>query len=557
MNRRNSTYKFYRLLCSAVVLASILLPLMPSKAYAWKPSTHIYLAEEALKDALDDGKVTIYRINQANGQTLEKLGDYGVDPNVLAALRSYPAQFRAGVLGPDAYPDIVTGQRVVHPEVSHPGGSDAWLEYLWNATASDRGPAKAFVTGYLTHASGDMYGHTFVNNYTGGPFELGENAIKHVVLEGYVGKRTPDTYSATGARVTEDSVSIDGIEDFIYRYMVNASPGSTLYQQLLIGDGQETVQYIFSSLRAELKREIDAYYRKKSDYDRRIDDNIRDAENCGTWDFGCSATISYGKAAAIKGEKTAYMAANGPGITYLEYWVDDIDDGLKAWPAVSHKIAKEIVFNTNGVNSESIQNIQEIIEDYRNDHLYSMLGAPDAAGSVLGLVTDVMRKLDFVKDAVRAIERNLLDFMLQSAFGFSIDDLKKYFTSPDKYFDEVMTVGAGQHTTLAQFNRDVLKIADSGYNNPNERFNYQQLPAAYNTVTINKLILLSTSEMNRLLADLGSSQTLQTSNVMLGFIRILDGDNEWHNHSDQLIFARDCSLYRQLFMTQIGEKGGC
>lgn len=558
MNYRTRQHTYLRFLSSITILASILLSMMPSAAYAWKPSTHVYLAEEALKDALDDGKVTIHRVNYATGEILEKVGDYAVDPNVLAALRAHPEQFRAGVLGPDAYPDIVTGQRVIHPEVSHPDGSNSWLEHLWNATANESDATKAFVMGYLTHASGDMYGHTFVNNYTGGPFELGDNAIKHIVVEGYVGKRTPQTVSATGEAVTEASVSIDGVEDFIYQYMVNASPGSTLNQQLLIGeDGQLTLPYIYSTLRAELKQEIDAYYRTKGAYDREYDGHISDARNCGTFDFGCSATASYAQAAATQAQKLAYMASSGPGITYFEHWVDDIDDGLQAWPGVSHELAKQLVFNTNGVDNESITKVQEIIEDYRNDHLLSMSGTPDAVGSSLSLITSVMREIDFLRDAVKAIERDLLDYLLQTAVGLSIDDVKKYFTSPDKYFDEVMSVGAGETTTLAQFNQNVLKIADTDYNNPDERFDYKKLPAAYNTVTINKLILLSPSEMNRLLSDLGSTESLQTDNVMLGFIRILDGDNEWHNHDEKMVFAQNCDLYSQLFMHQIGEENGC
>jgi hypothetical protein len=59
----------------------------------------------------------------------------------------------------------------------------------------NRTPAiNAFAVGYLTHAAGDMFGHTFVNNFTDGDFAIlppdgPENAIKHVILEGYVDKR--------------------------------------------------------------------------------------------------------------------------------------------------------------------------------------------------------------------------------------------------------------------------------------------------------------------------------------------------------------------------------
>ena len=71
---------------------------------------------------------------------------------------------------------------------------------------------------------------------------------------------------------------------------------------------------------------------------------------------------------------------------------------------------------------------------------------------------------------------------------------------------------------------------------------------------MSKLILLSQSEVNRLLSDLGSSARLQQPNVMLGFINTLDGDNQWSNG---MVFAQDCNAYRQIFMKQPGEKSSC
>jgi hypothetical protein len=157
----------------ATTLAVLLMAVSSTPAYAWKPDTHVFFAEQALKDAVDDGKVSIYRTDYENGQRLDKIGDYEVDAELLSALRANPQQYRAGVIGPDAYPDILTGQQVIHPDESNPDGTNSWLEYLWNQAGTDGNntqPIKAFVGGFLTHAAGDMYGHTFVNNFTGGPF---------------------------------------------------------------------------------------------------------------------------------------------------------------------------------------------------------------------------------------------------------------------------------------------------------------------------------------------------------------------------------------------------
>ena len=127
-------------------------------AQAWKPTTHESLAEIALRDMLDDGQISIYRVDNATGMVGSKVGDFPVDPTILQSVHKYPAYFRAGVLGPDAYPDIATGQCLIHPEQSL-GGSNAWLQYLWNRSRAlppgdYRDKCIAWTTGMLVHAAG-------------------------------------------------------------------------------------------------------------------------------------------------------------------------------------------------------------------------------------------------------------------------------------------------------------------------------------------------------------------------------------------------------------------
>src|SRR5262249_30738470 len=92
------------------------------QASAWKPKTHVYLAKRAYDEAYTAGKVAIYATNYAQGTvTPTKIGDFEVDPVLLRALRGNPEKYYAGVIGPDAYPDILTGQMRIHP----PGAHDA------------------------------------------------------------------------------------------------------------------------------------------------------------------------------------------------------------------------------------------------------------------------------------------------------------------------------------------------------------------------------------------------------------------------------------------------
>jgi Ca2+-binding RTX toxin-like protein len=131
------------------------------------------------------------------------------------------------------------------------------------------------------------------------------------------------------------------------------------------------------------------------------------------------------------------------------------------------------------------------------------------------------------------------------------EQLKEFVTSPEHWFDVAFDSGAGEDVTLQRFNVEYLRITDTGYNNPDEAFDYTKFPPAYNTVTLSKLTLLSQGEINRLLNDLGSDVQLNEPNIMLGFASTLDGDNQWLNG---LVLAQDRQVYEQIFMRQAGEK---
>ena len=546
------TYKVSIFLLIFFCIFSVFLVKVPP-AFAWKPTTHVYLAEQAREDAIDDGKVTINKIN-SRGEIISKVGDYNVDPNILQALKSNPAQYRAGVIGPDAYPDILTGQQVIHPE-TNPKGTNGWLEYLWDN--SDESPAvKSFVVGYLTHAAGDIYGHTFINNFSGDAFTFTpkENAIKHIVLEGYFDKRLPS--SALNSKFF--NVSISGVENFIYHNLIDARRGTFLNQKLITPGGKGTdysIPRIYSTLRNILESNIQRYRDKLSEYDKRAADLYAAADNCELTDFSCSKVLLKAEAEKVKLEKQIYAASNKPITTYYEFWIRDIDRGLKKWSSVSHKVAIQLFFNPS--RKSNVDEAQDILEDYAINHLLSMSGAPDVAGNILneiGNIADIISTIipDALLEPIRKIKEDILNTLLQQAIGMNKEELKKYLTNPEQYFDQVMNrtpIENAENVTLQRFNREYLKINDSGFNQPNESFDYKKVPAAYNTVVISKLLLLPPNEINRLLQDLGDNNTLTESNIMLGFVKTLDGSNE----QQKMVLAQKCEIYRKLFVKQARE----
>src|SRR5688500_5933650 len=68
----------------------------------FKPYTHVAAATEALLDATADGKLTIA------GE------EYALHPKIVEALTQYHSYYKAGVVGPDTFPDLIYGQTTIH-----------------------------------------------------------------------------------------------------------------------------------------------------------------------------------------------------------------------------------------------------------------------------------------------------------------------------------------------------------------------------------------------------------------------------------------------------------
>ena len=163
-------------------------------AQAFKPYTHNHTGDRAWEDVTDDGHITI------DGR------EYPVRAEVVAALAAHRPYFNAGVVGPDGFPDLTYDQAVVHPKQT-----GKWLRHVlkkaWQAqddpsySAAQKSQILAFAYGYLTHAAGDIWAHTLVNDVSEGVFpsvgeiltdlDDAEIAIRHVIVEGYVGDATP------------------------------------------------------------------------------------------------------------------------------------------------------------------------------------------------------------------------------------------------------------------------------------------------------------------------------------------------------------------------------
>ncbi len=519
----------------AVVLFIAFLLLLSFESFGWKAKAHLYFAEEALKDALDDDSVALL----ASDGSL--IGPFGVNRNILDAVRQYPEQFRAGAIGPDAYPDILTGQQLIHPASP---GSCHWLNYLWNETAQQATlPQRAFVAGFFSHAAGDLFGHTFINHFAGGPFELGINAVKHIVVEGYFDKCLPGIITWDGHEFTEKDVQIDdGLDDFIYRKLVFAAPGSYLARCLFMGkDSLTSIPKYFSKVRNSLDLDIRQYYGKIASFDKEYNSLIESAADCDLWDWGCSKVILYSAAALTLAEKTAYQAINFLPVCYKEYWLADVDDGLKKWPGVSH----EINLALNCADTMDTERAETAAGDFAINNMLSMMGAPDVLGTTISFIKSVLDAIvpEFIQKAIEEAQKKLLDFILKKTIGFDQKELSAMMKDPENQF---MVLGLD----VEEFRKNELHLKDG-----DTLMDYLQVPAAINTVNMIKLSFLPKPEIQRLLTELNMSGiTFDRDNIMLGrWFGSLDESCQWTSMCDTMILARDQTAFSKIFRRQTGD----
>ncbi len=647
---------------SVLVLVATALPVVPALAY--KPYTHAHTAEQARADAAD-GWVTI------NGR------EYQVPPAVAAAVRDWPQYYKAGVVGPDGFPDLTFGQAVIHPEET-----GTWLAYVldraWQAqsdprySAAERSQILAFAYGFLTHAAGDLWAHTVVNDFSVGIFpavgeilsdvDKAEIALRHIIIEGYIGDATPgfdgnpnrDWAPGTNQDGDPDrsddsspAIPFSAPRDFIYNILVDPNvplpvgtcgdgvdddgdgvaddgcPG----QSFTVGDPEPQrgpIIDFFLDLQADLQIEE----RKVHEDGAHLDCALIDPDCYEvTHSFTVSTVRGLRSASITRQECIGALIGCLPSVVdaaddlifnsiveaYLEAWIDDIVDGLRAWPEVGLATTRALFdpqtyrdaqneicrnkgdeFNPLRINCENGVGATDVLlfalDDFINDHLLSMIGAPDFVGDLRDFFGDAF---DFVEDLIAAILPPELNFialageaikeaigeLVQSAIeevlGLDLDQLKSFMKSPTHWLNvqqatlELPLLGPvsvdffqpGDHARLDGYlglgpshhvTGDVelpdgsivtsSRLSDTAVYDPNN------FAVAKNSVTIYKALLLNGAELNRLLGDelvalglIADPTLVQTysdgttpANIMVNalaggdpWLRSIDSDHSW------------------------------
>lgn len=494
--KRHPLRRRVALVAACGVIATTVTVVASGPAQAWKPPTHLYAVEAALQDVLDgDGTMTIDGIDGAPVTV-------PVNDTVQAALTAHPEAYRAGTAGPDAYPDILFGQGQIHPDTrthnddpdtsTHKATDSAysgeWLSYLWQqawkpmpGNEDERLRRIAFALGYMGgHANGDTWAHTWINEMAGGVFpdftdlENADISVRHVLIEGYVDKHRP---GADGDNRTtyELGAPLDFVADtLILSDFAREHSSSPLYD------------YFFGK-QAALQLDV-----AKRDFDLDHTDCLSIDPDC----YKQTETLHVNTATGLQDVTVEWWKCIGATIgcapdptdiiepfdhiisAYEHHWIDDITAGLRAWPAVSEAIGREMF---DGGEAQAGP-VVAALKDWLLNHLLSMMGLPDFVGEGIYAGSEFIGKIvSFVTSAIASVvepvTQALRDEFPEAAALIDkiqafVDKAKQSVVDAatelaDDLFGVIITTALG-FTDLNPAVRDALDKDDDGNINPSE-----------------------------------------------------------------------------------------
>ena len=477
-------------LASLVVLGTA----MELAPHTWHVKTHVYAANLALADAVNDGKVTI-----------PPFGDFALGPDLVEALRRHPDDYRSGVVGPDVFPDIYVGQSFAHADHwcdDNTSIADHWLRHVFDAVRRSklggvgldevrpRGGSSlgdldlrrlAFVYGFLTHGAQDMFGHTFINHYVGAKwgslFPLNAESLKvdakHVALEAYVAKHMPKFDAANDSTIDVD-------DRFQAEHLIKPA---------YIKDHVDAIHYQrFLGMYGWLGTSIDeAFERMKRD----------------TSDYNCYLVYP----------KDCFW------LNYMIGWRLDIDRGLRHLVDANHELGESIL--AGHVN----QGIDALME-------WKSIWVPKMFG--LHAVGELAAQMEALGDWWHDVNPlQPLDSIISQRIWEEVDKALARNLGPDYQYFKLITSspayavdGLFPAESLARAKADMHMDVSS----PDSTVRWLEFEALYNTVMASKLVLLDATGLNELARRAGMPAlyppTLNT-NIMLGVMRSMDGDHQW------------------------------
>ncbi len=444
-------------------------PEAAERARRWKINTHLFAANKALADAINDGMVTI-----------APYGEFPVAASALRALRAAPAAYRAGVLAPDLFPDMWVGGWFIHSDLSgmpDKWTADHWMSHVWNkarawSDAGERDKVLAFAYGFLTHGAGDMWAHTYVNKKADGAWATftGQSkitAIRHIVLEGYVGAHTPPS-----------DLTLDVWPRFVSNVLIKDAAAR---QHMRGAAHYKTWLEIYDWLEPLIAR-------AKQDMNKDISDDAPYWAKCALHPIACARKEQ------------------------METWRLDINRGFRALVDSSESLGENLMAGATGAGAAAMSGwMIEWIPKMFGAHAIGEGGAAlqqflNWVGGTVAPINEAIKA-----ETERTFKRHFSEYY----------DLYQAAKDPSSYMDQL----GFPPGTRDSVNMDMGTPGGAG------DFNWRAFEPIYNTVIMSKLALLDGTGLNELARRAGVTQQLyapgENTNVMLGMFRSMTQSFQW------------------------------
>lgn len=460
---------FKKVISVLLCMLFFVLVLPANEVNAWKVKTHNYSANLILEEVM------------SNGGTVEiaPFGRFDVASEFYTALQKYPRAFRAGSLGPDAFPDIYVGQGFIHPldemDPNNPNDditSGMWIRQMVENAMSlpenseERYETVAFLLGYMTHYAGDLFGHTYINQISNGAYpdmadladpEKAEQALsiilKHISSEGIIDSNIPQKYmqgeyiniNAPNKFIT-DSFIFDGTKD---------NGLSSMYDGM---DAPMHFKYLV---------EVRSFVKQKADYYRQYSNSKN--------------IVDYAENTVI--------------CNYLDAWLDDIDRAIDQWVTVSERIGQVLLDSgdQNDMEAAAVQ-VRGWVDSYGKyitpvpDVLIDALNLPGNIATFFKDKLGITVLQDMYDEFNAHINEMIVNFMIYDVIGMTkeqVEEMKKAFSMPQMVLGE--EVISKLLIDMENFNKEVSALE-------------QEFTPFYNTITMVKLILIGPGGYNRLIS---------------------------------------------------------
>ncbi len=500
----------------ALLILVMCFSVLPTVSFAWKNLTHVNSADlillELRRSAFQHygmARVTVYAPYE-NGTGYS----YQIPLEFQEALFLYPDAFRAGSMGPDFYPDMLTGQGFIHPyDSANSIGSGEWIKILCDSVnnlpkdSKERREALAFTLGFMLHFCGDMFGHDFINSFAGGTYpsltDVEYTNSKDANLNIILSHMSEETYmdSLVNWQFYHDDDYIDIAAPL--RFVAD-----TLVLDGNINNGAAEIFEKYGSVPAQYEVLV----------------NLR--------------TKLYKKANEWRPSTEVLTAA---AVKYLDAWIKDLDAATYALVKCFDNMANKMVTvkkpDTVGIVYDELNAWVDEYGKYITpvpDIVVDGLSIPtDWIDDILDKITEAIGLSEFVKDAKAWMKEQLLEIALTAIGATGLNDALRAYTDrmekPQVQLDHSDNPFKPAENNFSEFKEymdryaeeqkklDNLDVSDLFNGTDGGALNElldSDLEAFYNTMVMFKLILMGPDNFSQFINDLSDvSQNVYQNNT--------------------------------------------